>query len=271
MAAQPGPETPPPKPSGAILSWRTRILEGIVLGTLSGMGIWQLGLPALRGHVVVVGSVLGMLAAFAHLRRLLWFVGGLVAMCLLVISYTPVVGMLARHLDRRRDELRSCPAVVTLGSFAFKDGTINCELQDRLLRSYAIVHEGYAPELVLTRPSGAATAWDGAAEQQMKQLGIVCPIDVVGPVRDTHDESFKVAELAKSRGWSTVILVTHPWHMRRAAAAFEKAGVHVVCAPCAESRYDWTTLDGPGDRLGCFRIWLHEEVGYWFYRARGWL
>jgi uncharacterized SAM-binding protein YcdF (DUF218 family) len=264
-------ETRPPEPSEAKPGRRTRVFEGIILGALSGMGIWQLGLPALHGHIVLVGGVLGMLAALARLHRLLWFVGGSVAMCLLVIGYTPAVSVLTRHLDRRRDELRSCPAVVTLGSFAFKDGTINCELQDRLLRSYAIVQQGYAPELVLTRPMAGATAWDGAAGQQMKQLGITCPIDVVGPVRDTHDEALKVAELAKSRGWDTVILVTHPWHMRRAAAAFEKAGVHVLCAPCAESRYDWTTLDGPGDRLGCFRIWLHEEVGYWFYRARGWL
>ena len=84
-------------------------------------------------------------------------------------------------------------------------------------------------------------------------------MEEVGPVSNTHDEAVAVAMLARQRGWGQIILVTHPWHMRRAAAAFEKAGVRVICSPCPERSYDLQIMDGPADRLrssseiGCTR------------------
>ena len=105
----------------------------------------------------------------------------------------------------------------------------------------------------------------------MRELGLDYPVDVVGPVSNTHDEAQAVAELMRSRGWDKVILVTHPWHMRRAAAAMEKAGVHVICSPCTEGRHDLSTLDGSNSRIAGFRYWIYESLGYWSYRRRGWV
>jgi uncharacterized SAM-binding protein YcdF (DUF218 family) len=68
-----------------------------------------------------------------------------------------------------------------------------------------------------------------------------------------------------------VILVTQPWHMRRAAGVFEKAGLKVICTPCVEGHYDLTNLDSPSPRLLAFRDWAHEAIGYQVYRLRGWL
>jgi uncharacterized SAM-binding protein YcdF (DUF218 family) len=110
-----------------------------------------------------------------------------------------------------------------------------------------------------------------AAREQMRDLGLHFPVEVVGPVRNTHDEAVAVSELARQRGWGQVILVTHPWHMRRAAAAFEKAGVKVICVPCVESQYDLGTFDTAGDRLAAFRFWVHETGGYLWYKLRGWV
>ena len=105
----------------------------------------------------------------------------------------------------------------------------------------------------------------------MRELGLHFPIEAVGPVQNTHDEAEVVSTLARRRGWDRVILVTDPWHMRRAAAVFEKAGVHVVCSPCVDRQHDLKTLDDPEDRLAVFRLWVRETCGYVTYKVRGWI
>jgi uncharacterized SAM-binding protein YcdF (DUF218 family) len=208
--------------------------------------------------------------AATRARRVLWVAAGVLAVALLVIGYTPLAGQLIRGLERK-DEMATAPAVVVLGSYVHSDQSLSSTAQERAVRGFAVLRQEYAPRLVLTRPALAEQSWEPAVRRQMGELGLDYPVDVVGPAGNTHEEALAVAELVRRRGWGQVILVTHPWHMRRAAAAFEKAGVRVVCAPCAEGRHDLNALPGPGDRLGAFRYWLRETVGYHVYRMRGWI
>lgn len=103
------------------------------------------------------------------------------------------------------------------------------------------------------------------------------PVLSLGVCADTHDEAAKVSELARSHGWKTVLLVTSASHMKRAEATFKKAGLEVACAPCNyESshlqldRLTWFHTPENGGLEMC-SIWLHETVGWWFYRWRGWI
>jgi len=105
----------------------------------------------------------------------------------------------------------------------------------------------------------------------MADFGLDYPVEQTGIASNTHDEAVLAAEIARRRHWSSVVLVTHPWHMRRAAAAFEKAGIHVICSPCAENEYDSRTIAVTHERLSAFRNWFHEVIGYESYKSRGWL
>jgi uncharacterized SAM-binding protein YcdF (DUF218 family) len=142
--------------------------------------------------------------------------------------------------------------------------------QERMVEAYILLRQGRSRQLVLTSAALAYGSQAPACTRQMDQLGFTYPVLVTGPVRDTHDEALAVAGMARQRGWSQVILVTHPWHMRRAAGAFEKAGLKVLRAPCVEGEYDRLDLT-PDNRLHAFRHWLHETVGYVSYRCRGWI
>jgi uncharacterized SAM-binding protein YcdF (DUF218 family) len=244
--------------------------EGIVLGTLIGMILCQFGLATFRGYIVLLSAGLCAIACLTRARLLVLITAGFLTMIYLLVAFVPVTGFLMQGL-KRQDALKPCPAVVVLGSNAFKDQTLGSDEQERLIKAYEILRQGWAASIVLTRPCPPATPWDGAVRREMEELKLDYPVDVVGPVRDTHDEAVATARLARERGWDTIILVTQPWHMRRAAAAFEKAGLRVFCAPCSEGNYDATNLDGPGDRIAGFHDWLHEETGYLYYRVRGWV
>jgi len=49
--------------------------------------------------------------------------------------------------------------------------------------------------------------------------------------RTTHENAILSASVLKAAGVNTVYLVTHAWHMPRAKAAFEAAGIMVIPAP----------------------------------------
>lgn len=249
-----------------------RAATGFFCGAFFGMGCSLLGIYHLFewDDLFLTTALLFALLSLTRGRVLVWGLTGLMLLALLVVGYTPLVKILMKPLERV-DTLRPVPAIVVLSSHAQKDGELSASAQERILQGYTLLRQGYAPTLVLTQ----ATEYFGnqipAVRQQMEALGLNYPIEEVGPVSNTHDEAVKVAALAKERGWETVILVTHPWHNRRAAGVFEKAGVRVLCSPCVEGEYDLSDLNTPIARLHAFRDWLHESLGYAMYRRRGWL
>ena len=93
--------------------------------------------------------------------------------------------------------------------------------------------------------------------------------------RNTHDNAVNSAQLLKAQGMEQILLVTSAYHMRRSLALFEAQGLDVVPAPT-----DYQRLVAPQllpawlptvSNLYQSTDALHEIVGYWAYRWRGWL
>lgn len=91
--------------------------------------------------------------------------------------------------------------------------------------------------------------------------------------RDTADNASESAKLLRAAGIRRIVLVTHAYHMRRAAAAFEAAGLQVLRAPhgfAGDPRFEGPASLVPG--AGAIRgswLALHEALGLLWYRLRG--
>jgi uncharacterized SAM-binding protein YcdF (DUF218 family) len=269
-AQQPAPQVNCSEPSSLM---RKCIGAGLILGASFGLALNTLNFNSVvpgGGYFVPFFSICGAGIAITRVRKLLWLMNAMALIGIVAIAYTPLMRHLMSGLQRS-DPPGRAPAVVVLSNIIFKDGTLNAEFQDRLLHGLEILRQGEAGTLVLTGPANASQGPKPTVQNEMSSLRIDFPVEEVGPVSNTHDEAVAVAALARQRGWDHVILVTQSWHMRRAAAAFERAGVKVICSPCPERSYDLQTLDGPGDRLRAFGDWMHETIGYEFYRWRGWV
>jgi uncharacterized SAM-binding protein YcdF (DUF218 family) len=257
----------------SVRRWR-EVESGLVLGTLVGLGALQL----IRGVLPIVGTdalvpVVGLLGATLGAtrgRRVLWAAGVVVVAALAIVGGTPLVDHLIRGLNRS-NPLEPAPAVVVLAATLQKDRELSDASQARLVHGYELLSQGYAQTLVLTRLAWRPGSYRPTVERQMHQLGLHHPIEEVGPVSNTHDEAVAVARLARERGWSHVLLVSHPSHLRRAAGVFKKAGLPVRCSPCVEGAYDTGNLGSMSARLSAFRDWAHEVIGYRVYRLRGWI
>jgi len=255
--------------------WRLAV-SGFVLAFIAFTAFSRLvGNPLLipGWHTMpVVAGCVGMLLGVTRLRPLLWAAAGLVVAGWLIVGHTPLIAGPVQSLVRR-DTLTPVEACVVLSSDIQMDGDLTELALQRFTHAYSVLQQGQARRLVLTN-LGSRRSYGPTIREHCRKLGFEFPIEETGKVRNTHDEALAVSELCRQRGWDTVVLVSDPTHMRRAAGTFEKAGVRVLCSPCPEATYDLENLgrrEKVYDRLEAFRDWVHEVIGYEVYRMRGWI
>lgn len=250
--------------------------------------LMQLVSPLGMTFVLVVGTgVWGLVKG--RRRWAVWWLGW--GAVLWVTGATPLPAWLLSRLEApyvgmRVEEVPEADVVVMLGGVAREApaGVFGMDFQssvDRALMVGELVRLGKAPELVLgggrTRREEEAPLENELVEPWLRAWGStpgrVHRLEGCG---NTHDEALACARLAGERGWRRVILVTSAWHMRRAEATFRKAGLEVTpvgtdfrgSAKMLGARFG--VLPGPGGLLD-WDVWLHEVVGWWVYRWRGWL
>lgn len=101
------------------------------------------------------------------------------------------------------------------------------------------------------------------------------PLMTLGTCRNTHEEAVAFKKLQTERHWKQAALVTSALHMRRSAGAFRKEGVEVVPVAC-----DFQVFGVPPLRFSIFphqerfrllSLFMHEKIGWWYYRWKGWV
>lgn len=142
--------------------------------------------------------------------------------------------------------------------------------QNRLGFALALYRAGRAPVMVLSAGKGGAVKM--ATIVQAEGLPKAA-LRIEPRARNTHENALYVAQILKREHRLHVLLVTSPFHMPRALAAFRKQGINPMAAP--------TEPTGPIQTAGHAwlpqraallrsRYYLHEYIGLWVYRIRGW-
>jgi uncharacterized SAM-binding protein YcdF (DUF218 family) len=168
-----------------------------------------------------------------------------------------IIVLSAEEIRSHQEPLGARPGLMTL---------------DRLRAAAALQRQTGLPILV----SGGTTQFDVTPLAEVMARSLQQDFRV--PVRwvearslDTWQNARFSADILRPEGISSVYLVTHAWHMRRAVLAFEGTGLRVPAAP--------TTRDDPPSleihnflpRTGGWDtgfLALHEWIGYAFYRLR---
>lgn len=257
-------------------------LERFILGVVAGAATWMLidllGAP----HIFGIGSDAGLIP-FALLAAILSFTrihalipsAAFVLLCVvIVIGYTDIG---TRSIDRfiRVDPMpASADVVVVLSAGVTADGYLSPEGVDRALKGVMLVQDGVAPALLFTREERTARGVkaSGAADQlRLSSLARLDRVFTTRQVKSTHDEALAVRDVARHRGWRKIVLVTSPFHSRRACATFERAGLALSCIPSDSRDVPIRRLVYPRDRRIAFGLSLYETAGTLRYRLAGWM
>lgn len=243
------------------------MLKGAALGCALGILAAFLGEVRSPAALVLLLIIAGAVAAWFPLTRRVMQAGcvvlaGVLAVCLL----TPVLRAPLQALTLAGSPVPA-DVIVVLG------GGVQCGTRAqapssaaRLVRGLELWRAGYAPAMTVSEPSGLIGPADCPRLSVLQRGQITSLYPRGGPevltlsrVTTTRDEAARVRQLAQSRGWEQVLLVTSPSHSRRAARLFQAYGLSVVSVPADETLFD-TTLPLPSDRLYAVRVLLYEGL-----------
>jgi len=245
--------------------------------------------PGLIWLVLTIKSAL-----YIHRRhwRLLWLTGS--AWLLLTITAAlPVPHLLMASLEKEWPavdlaSLPECDAIMVLGGSSEPSTREPAGIHfhggaDRIFTALTLARMGKGKNLIIGGGSfknvdGLLTSEADSAKEWIGKWSLTnVPLLSLGKCADTHDEAVKVAALVKQNGWRHVALVTSAYHMRRTQAVFAKAGVPVIPVPC---NYESAPMRGRplswfqvpnAKHLELFEAWMHEVIGWWGYKLRGWI
>jgi uncharacterized SAM-binding protein YcdF (DUF218 family) len=161
-----------------------------------------------------------------------WIAGAAAA---LIVVY---LASLAAVISASRDDQRAAAgAIVVLGAAQY-NGKPSPVLRARLDHALGLYREGLAPEMVVTGGIGDGDRVSEAtvARQYLLANGVPATAIVVRPEgRSTRASMVSVAEWARSRGVSRVILVSDPFHMLRLRLEGKATGIDVATSPTRTS------------------------------------
>ncbi len=140
---------------------------------------------------------------------------------------------------------------------------------DRARYAGELYRQGLASHVIAT---GAPLGTDTGATDLVK-WGIPRPVIVLANgTMNTRDDAMRTRQIMTDHGWTTALLVTDPYHIRRSLATFRSvfAGrpIQVSPAPVADGWFDadhwWQSEDG-------FVAVMEEYLKLGYYLARGYV
>lgn len=162
-----------------------------------------------------------------------------------LIGAVSVVGLLVGigHWLEVTDPLKKADAIVAISG----------DTGARADTAIALWKQGYAPLLIFS--GGSSDPASVASAELMKRTAVAAGVPanailVEGESATTEENAQLVAELMRSRSLRSAILVTSPYHQRRAAMLFERefsrGSLSLVNHPAADPVWDpnlWWTSD----------------------------
>lgn len=183
---------------------------------------------------------------------------------LLVVAVLLPVAVATRVIQvAQRDDRVAVDAIVVLGAAA-TDGTPGRVLEARLQHALELYADGVAPVVVTAGGTGqgqSASEGDVGREWLVAQGVPAESVVAVGVGGNTLTSLQAVEQEQRRYGWTSVLLVSDPWHLYRAQAMAEDVGLPVAGTSPAAT--------GPnverGDRVA-FNV-VRETAAFLVYRA----
>jgi uncharacterized SAM-binding protein YcdF (DUF218 family)/glycosyltransferase involved in cell wall biosynthesis len=188
----------------------------------------------------------------------------------LLLFQTPLVWWLAEPL-RLAQPPQQADAIVVFAGGVGESGQAGGGFQERVSQAIELYNSGFAANLVFS--SGYVFTLREA--EVMKAVAVdrgVPPNAIVleEAATNTYENVQRTAQILERHGWKRILLVSSPYHMRRAMLTWEEVapGITVVPTPVPESQF---YAHQRGASLEQMRGILHEYLAIVQYWRRGWI
>jgi uncharacterized SAM-binding protein YcdF (DUF218 family)/glycosyltransferase involved in cell wall biosynthesis len=194
-----------------------------------------------------------------------------VALGYALLFHSPFVWFLAGPL-RMEAPVQAGDAIVVFAGGVGESGKAGGGYQERVKRAVELYQDGQAPQLIFS--SGYTFVFPEA--EMMKELALsqglpATAIILEQQARNTHENVTRVQEILDRHGWTQIILVSSPFHMRRAVWTWRKAAPDVTVIPAPVQASQFYAHGGKGLSLEQIGGILHEYLGIVYYWLKGWI
>jgi uncharacterized SAM-binding protein YcdF (DUF218 family)/glycosyltransferase involved in cell wall biosynthesis len=192
------------------------------------------------------------------------------AMLYALAFHTPLLWVVAEPL-RVVDTPTPADAIVVFAGGAGESATAGGGYQERVRQAVDLYEAGYAPTLIFS--TGFVYSFREAEVMRDLAVGLGVPQDAIvleERAGSTYENVVFSSEIARRQSSSRVLLVSSPYHMRRALLTWQRQApdIDVVATPVPGSQY---YAHGNGASLEQFRGIAWEYAAILLYWSRGWL
>ncbi len=239
-------------------SWRSRLEQ---------MRVWIDG--ALQTHAAKEQRWDAQLRrAYRRARRHSLAVAVGVAALYLLVFQTNFVWVVAEPLRLDRFPQKS-DAIVVFGGGVGESGQAGGGQQERLKQAIDLYNAGYADRIVLS--SGFVYSFKEAESMRSVAIAQGIPADRIElepRARNTFENVSLVKEILDRGRWKTILLVSSPYHMRRAMMVWEKNApdIAVTPTPPPSAQFYEHTRGATLDQIRGI-LWEYVAIGYYWWRG----
>jgi len=190
------------------------------------------------------------------------------AVLYLLVFQTNVVWWLAEPLREDRFPQRSDAIVVFAGGVG-ESGQAGGGQQERLKQAIDLFKAGYADRIIVS--SGFVYSFNEAESMRDIAIGQGVPADRIElelQARDTYENVTFVREILHRRQLTNVLLVSSPYHMRRAMLVWRKAAPEITVTPTPPPNaqfYEHTRGASIAQIRGI--AWEYAAIAYYWWRG----
>jgi len=188
----------------------------------------------------------------------------------LLLFQTNMVWLTARPL-RVTAPTQPADAVVVFGGGMGESGLAGGGYQERVQRAIELYRAGHASRLLFA--SGYMSAFPEAEVMRDLAIDEGVPSDAIVVDTDatnTYDGVVSSHAIAKARGWRRVLLVSSPYHMRRAVLTWHTQAPEITVIPTPPP-YSAFFDHNRGASFEQIRAIVHEYAAIVAYWWRGWI
>ncbi|MBI3968920.1 MAG: YdcF family protein [Chloroflexi bacterium] len=185
---------------------------------------------------------------------------------LALLFYSPFLWMLAEPL-RLSDPPQTADAIVVFAGGVGESGRPGAGYQERVRYAIDLYKTGKAPVMVFV--SGSAPAFEETEVMKLLALAYGVPESAIVLEKEsasTYEYVTNVNRILRQRGWRSILLVTSPYHMRRAMWTWQKAApeVAVTAAPIPYSQFYDHGIGASSEQIGGIAHEYLSLVVYWW-------
>ena len=162
-------------------------------------------------------------------------------------------------------------AIVVFAGGVGESGKAGGGFQERVTQAVALYRAGYAPKLIFS--SGYVFTLREAEVMKAVAIDNGVPADAIlleEAAKNTYDNVRLTKQMLDRNGWNRILLVSSPYHMRRATMTWSKLAPDVAVVPTPVPQSQFYTHER-GASLEQIRGILHEYAALASYWWKGWV